>query len=192
MRGNPPSARRRPPARITSAYLRWVTERYLERWATTTSHLRSLLRQRVRRSAAHHEVDPDPWFALVDAEIERLVAARLLDDVRYAEDRARSLNRRGNGGRAVREKLAAKGLRGEVVDQALGKLAEAGADPELEAACVWARKRRLGPWARVPQDDPTQRQRDLARFGRAGFTYELARRILDASDPDELSPGRAR
>lgn len=192
MRSNPSRDRRRPPAPITAVYLRRVTERYLERYATTTTHLRGLLRQRVRRSAAHHEADPEPWLVLVDQEIARLVEAGLLNDARYAEDRARALNRRGNGARVVREKLAAKGLRGDLVDDALQGLAEDGADPELAAACAWARKRKLGPWASARRDDPDQRRRDLQRFGRAGFSYELARRVLDAVDPGELMPDGVR
>lgn len=177
---------RKPPAKITERYLRWVTDRYLSRYATSTSHLRRLLMQRVRRSAAHHEVPIEPLAELVDAEIGRLIRLGLLNDAQFARDRAGALHRRGNGERAIRAKLAAKGLRGVIVDEAIEAL---GGDRELRAACRWARKRRLGPWARERHEDAERRQKELAKFGRAGFSYGIAKRVLDATDPDELEEG---
>ena len=73
-----------------------------------------------------------------------------------------------------------------MVDDALQALAESVGDVELAAACTWARKRRLGPWSREPVTDPDLRRKQLARFGRAGFNYGTAKRVLEASDPDEL------
>ena len=175
---------RKPPAKISERYLRWVTDRYLSRYATTSAHLRRLLMQRVYRSARHHEVPIEPWEALVDEELKRLIRIGLVDDVQFARDRARALHRRGNGERVIRAKLGAKGLRGEVVDDALSALREAVGDPELAAARTWARKRRIGPWAREPVTDPDQKRKQLARFGRAGFSYGIARQVLD-SDPED-------
>lgn len=177
---------RKPPAKITERYLRWVTGRYLERYGTTTNHLRRLLMQRVRRSATHHEMALEPLSELVDAEIVRLVRIGLLDDAAFAMGRVQALHRRGNGSRAIRAKLAAKGLRGEVVDLALESLASEFGDPELAAALNWARKRRLGPWAREQDPDPVLRRKQLARFGRAGFSYGIARRILEATTESEF------
>lgn len=178
--------RRKPPKRITARYLRWHTERYLSRYTTTTSHLKRLLMRRVHRAATYHEVPVEPWEALVDAEIARLVEMGLLDDALFARSKARSLHRRGNPARAIRAKLAAKGLRGQVVDDALEALAASVGDLELAAACTWARKRRLGPWARERSDDRELRQKHLAKFGRAGFSYGVATKVLDAQDPEDL------
>ncbi len=175
----------RPPPRITAALLRRVTARYLARYATTSVHLRRLLMRRVRRAAAFHGEPVAPLAALVDAEIARLVRAGLLCDARYAEDRARALHRRGASARGIRARLAAKGLRGEVVDRALAALRDGCGDPELAAAAAFARRRRMGPWA-AERPGPDERRRQLARLGRAGFSYEVARRVVDAAAPSDL------
>ena len=172
----------KPPARITDRYLRWMTDRYLSRYTTTRSHLRRLMLQRVQRSAAHHGDDLEPLTELVDGELDRLERLGLINDGLFARDRARALHRRGNSARAIRAKLGAKGLRGEVVDDALAALAEEHEDPEWVAACKWARKRRIGPWSRSPVDRELK-QKQLARFGRAGFGYDVARRVLELEDP---------
>ena len=57
---------------------------------------------------------------------------------------------------------------------------------EIEAALRYARRRRLGPY-RVDREIATEnRQRDLASLGRAGFSYDTARRVVDADDPEDL------
>ena len=174
---------RRPPRRISAAYLARVTGFYLERYTTTSRHLKRLLMKRVRRAAAHHGDDVEAGEALVDAEVARLQRMGALNDAAFAASRARSLHRKGKGERAIRSALHAKGLTGAEVDQALERLREEVGDPEWEAARIWARKRRLGPWARQPLDDADQRRKVLAKFGRAGFSYDIARRILALQDP---------
>ncbi len=80
----------------------------------------------------------------------------------------------------------AKGLEGELIDEVLKEELETqdpdDPDVELMAARAYVRRRRLG--LHRPKDERTlRRQRDLAALGRAGFSYEIARRALD-EDPD--------
>lgn len=163
----------KPPRPITAGYLEAVTGFYLERYATSSAHLRRLLLQRARRSVAFHGGDLAEATALVDAEIARLQRLRLLDDARYAADRARALHRRGGGARKIRAALASKGLTAEQIDAALDDVPD-----DWQAALTYARKRRLGPWRGVPLD-PARRTRELGRLGRAGFSWEVARRVVD-------------
>jgi len=53
-----------------------------------------------------------------------------------------------------------------------------GAEPDLAAACRFARRRRLGPYRRGAAD----RQRELAAFARAGFDRRTAERVLACPD----------
>ena len=82
--------------------------------------------------------------------------------------------------------MAAKGVDRESIARALDALAEDSADPELEAALAFARRRRIGPF-RAAQDRAASRAKDLATLGRGGFSFEIARRILDAESPEEIA-----
>lgn len=173
----------RPPTRITTASLQRITERYLDRWANSRAGLRRLLLRKVRDAAAHWGDDPEAGAALVEAELDRLEGLGWLDDRRFAEHRARALHRRGAGSRKVRAALAGKGLDAEDVAAALVALApEDGEDADFVAACTFARKRRLGPWRAAPVDAEGQRK-ELAKLGRAGFDFEVARRVLALERP---------
>lgn len=179
---------KRAPRRITAVYLARVTGHYLERYATTRANLRRLLGQRVRRSAAHHDEPVPPWMKLVDSELDRLERLGLVDDHKFCEDRARRLWRRGTSLRVIRQRLRQKGASGECIDAALDALAAGlDVDPELIAAAQWARKRGLGPWnLKGPEVDREVRRKHLAKFGRAGFSYDIARAVLDAAEAEDL------
>jgi len=74
---------------------------------------------------------------------------------------------------------------GEIVDGALAALAEQAAEPDLAAALAYARRRRIGPYRGGPAD-PAARERELAALGRRGFTYETARRVVEATSIETL------
>ena len=44
---------------------------------------------------------------------------------------------------------------------------------------------RLGPY-RLPEDRKDNRARDLAAMARAGFAYDVAKKVIDAPSPDAL------
>ena len=174
----------KPPRRISAAYLDKVVAHYLNRYATTSAHLRRLLGQRVRRAAAHYDDDVEEGMALVDALIARLLRLGILDDQEWANARASSLHRRGNGTRAICAKLGQKGLDSATIDVALEGLKERHGDPDRKAVWRYARKRALGPYRRVVGDQE-RRRKELARLARAGFSYEVAREVVEASEAPE-------
>lgn len=181
----------RRPRPMTAARVAFAARRYLERYITSSSHLRELLREKVRREARALGTDPEQWYPLVDTEITRLIESGALDDQRFATDRTRSLHRRGSSAHRIRSALRSKGLPSDVITQALGDLSEEHEgsieEPDLAAARTFARKRRLGPFRRSPVDEEG-RKRELGKMVRAGFSWSIARQIVDenpASDAPE-------
>lgn len=176
----------RKPRKITAAYLQRVTDHYFDRYGgTSRANLRRLLMKRVWRSCRHHGVEIASVEPLVDAELDRLERFNYLDDARFAEGRARTLHRRGDGPAKIRSKLAAKGIGREAIDAALAALRDEHANVELSAALVFARKRRVGPWRRNPVDTDGRRK-ELGKLARGGFSWTTARQIVDAETIEEL------
>lgn len=56
---------------------------------------------------------------------------------------------------------------------------------ELAAACALVRRRRLGPY-RPAGTRAAHRQKDLAALARAGFSLDMARKVLAAGNPEAL------
>jgi regulatory protein len=177
--------RAKPPRPITAAYLDKAALDYLGRFASSAENLRRVLGRKVERSArAMDEGEAETLraegAAMIDALIERYRRSGLLDDKLYAEAKSRSLHRRGGSTRAIRAALAARGVEAEAADAALAELADEVGEPDLAAAFALARRRRLGPFR--PKDRAENRDRDLAALGRAGFSYDIARKVVDAED----------
>jgi regulatory protein len=163
---------------------------YLERYAAPSGHLRRVLLRKLERAGPLSEVERVEAARTIGRVIDKLQRLGLLDDRAYAEARVRSLHRRGRGLRAIRHQLAAKGLPTALIEEALAAFCADQPEPDLAAARALARRRRLGPYRPAAQR-AERRDRDLAALARAGFSYELARRIIDASDPEALEAERA-
>jgi regulatory protein len=157
---------------------RWAIH-YLGRYASSAENLRRVLVRRVRR----HMPEKLPQFSpLIDALVTRYCESGLLDDAKYAAGRVQSLHRRGASLKAIRAQLAAKGIASSHIAGAVSELHSDAADPDFAAACVFARRRRLGPYRRAAADHA----RELGAFARAGFNRRVAEAVLAYADPAAL------
>jgi regulatory protein len=179
----PPPRDRKPPRKVTPASLERSALAYLERFAASADSLRRVLLRKVDRSARHHEIDRDQAAGWIEALIERYIGAKLLDDRAYAEARIASLRRQGRSVRAIAQKLSVKGVDRELIDETLAPTRTP--NDELTAAARLAQRRRLGPYR--AGDRAEHRDRDLAVLGRAGFGYEIARKVIQAESPEALT-----
>jgi len=180
-----PKTGQRTPRKATAAYLRNAALYYLDRYASSTANLRRILMAKVERSARAHDTDRAEGAATVDALLADFTRDGVLDDARYAAGRVRALYRRGASTRAIRARLAAKGVVREHIDPAIATLREESHEPDLTAALTFARRRRLGPY-RAQNTRADHRTRDLAALGRQGFAYDVARQVIDTEDVASL------
>jgi regulatory protein len=176
--------KRKQPRKVSPRYLENAALHYLKRYSATVSQLKTVLMRRVDRSLRFHGGERTEAIGWVTALVEKLVRNGLVNDQAYAETKAHSLRASGRSARVIAQKLKLKGVAKEVVDQ---KVAEASAEVSEEAAAlIWARKKRLGPFRRDLKTRPDNRQRDLAAMARAGFSFAMAKKIIDG--PADESP----
>jgi regulatory protein len=114
------------------------------------------------------------WRLVARQVVDSLTKLGAVNDAAFAESRARRLRRTGGSRRAVLAHLGAKGVESETAATAVPEDDTA----ELAAALIFARRRRVGPFATEGGRalDPI---RVMAAFGRAGFGSAVARRVLD-------------
>lgn len=174
---------RRKPRKVSKQHLENVALWYLARYQASARSLERVLMRRVARSSDFHGTDPEEGRSLVSDLIARYRLAGLLDDAAYARARAASLHARGVSLRVIAGRLREKGIEQAEIDDALTALAEEAQDggPDLAAAMRTARRRRLGPWRRREERE-ARREKDLAALARAGFSYDVARQVIDTDD----------
>jgi regulatory protein len=169
---------RKPPRKVTPAYLERAAMAYLERFASSAENLRRVLRRKVEKRCRLRGEDPAEFYEAVDDVVARSLRSGLIDDMRYAEARVASLRRRGGSARAIQAKLAQKGVPKDAIAAAL----EGEVEDETAAAHALARRRKLGPYR--PGERAPYREKDLASMARAGFSYGIAREIIDGEPLD--------
>ena len=176
--------RRRPLKPVTKKYLGNAARYYLEQRATSVAHLRRILTRKAARRLEVHEGDSEEVAGWIEEVLEEMIRLGALNDELFVEQRARSMHRSGRSTRAIRSKLFEKGLGSSAIDVGIASLLEEAPDADWVAACRHARRRGLGPFRRA--DREARPERELASLARAGFSYALARRILESEDREEL------
>ncbi|WP_340314464.1 regulatory protein RecX [Rhizorhabdus argentea] len=148
---------------------------YAARYATTRAKLAAYLRRKLRERGWDGETPPP-----VEALVERFAERGYVDDRAFAAARADSLLRRGYGVRRIGMALRTAGIDAETSAALRGQI-DAGAE---QAAMLYARRKRIGPFARrIP--DVTEKRRWIAAMARAGHPLELVLRVLGAEPEEE-------
>ncbi len=168
-----------------------AAERYLERYAASEGSLVRVLKNALRRAAMDNPefaTDKEGIEALHTAIVgivEKYKKAGILNDKVYAEMKVNSLRRRGLSRTAIEQKLGMKGVSSTIVSSALAQNAEGAPSDEVEfrAALAFAKRKRLGPFGGDNAAD--QRRKDLASLARAGFSYDIARKVMSYSRDDQ-------
>jgi regulatory protein len=171
-------------AHLDEAGLRALGLDYATRYGGTTAAMARILDRRIHRweKAMLGTGEAEPGVIAAEAAALKEAAARVVaslaaigavDDAAFAESRARRLRRSGRSRRAVLAHLGAKGVGASLAGAAVPEDEVA----EFAAALAFARRRRVGPFAR--EGEPENRVRALMAFGRAGFSGATARRALD-------------
>ncbi|UZK67411.1 regulatory protein RecX [Sphingomonas sp. M1-B02] len=163
-----------PP--LTAADLDRFALRYVERYATTRAKLSDYLRRKIRERGWADEKAADTV-----ALAQRMADLGYVNDRLFAESKAGAMGRRGLGARRVSEALRHAGIRTEDAE-AVAPVVEADV---AASAVAFARRKRIGPFAREAADAPLQ-QKHLAAMLRAGHGLTLSRTIVRMAPGDEV------
>jgi len=142
--------------------------------------------RKVYKSVNHHESDREEAEAILDEVLDHLESIGMLNDRAYARSKVKSFVRKGVPTRGIERRLMLKGVDRELIRECLQEAREGDRDLDLLAACTYVRKRRLGPYRFDPIKREDYRVKDLAKMGRAGFSYGIAKRLLALDGPDDV------
>lgn len=175
------------PRKMTRERVLNIARFHMERYSCTADHLKRVLTRRVDRALKVHGGDRAAALEWVDAAVQALQRAGVLNDARFALALATALRRKGRTPARIQMALRAKGVPRDQIAEALRESAGPGDEGDAYAgALAYIRRRRLGPFRpkdRIKSDPQEARrlaQKDLAAVVRAGFSLDIARRVLAA------------
>ena len=164
---------------------------YLGRYATSQHRLKEVLGRFAMRKLDKH--DTDEVAAAIRTTISRCQTLGYLDDAAFAQSQARSHRQQGRSQLGIRQRLRQHRLDDTLVDAALDAADQHTANGELLAACLFARRRRLGPFYRGHLDSLAdhqtvmrRQQRQIGSMARAGFAFSISKTVIGLEDMDAL------
>lgn len=170
------------PKKLTQKRLYNIALYYLSRYESTTEKLRAVLERRIYKVERDGGDVPPETGQWIDSVIEEMVRLGYIDNRRYAENTFRHLSESGKSVRTITNKLKTAGLTDELIEDIFEAQDLSTGEMDLEAARKLVKKRKLGIW-RPKEQRQEMYQKDLAVLGRAGFSYETARKALENEDP---------
>lgn len=190
----PKQKKQKRPKKITPDYLYNSGLYYLQHYTASKRHFHSVMLNKVKRSIAFHGTptleETLPW---IDDLVIQFETDGFLNDAAYTRGMVTSLRRRGLAGRAIFMRLKTKGVETALVQQMLTEYDQHNTNTETTgdyaAALTFARRKKLGAHAKEPLDwqDQKAMRRALSAFARAGFSYEIAQKVLSLSDESDIA-----
>jgi regulatory protein len=176
------------PKQITETYLYNSGLYYLQRYAASSARFRTVMSRKIDRSCRHHpEQNRDECSRMLDRTILKFQELGYLNDGNYTRMKISSLLGRGLSRKMVMMKLQHAGIAGTQIDAALDAYLQenetTAEDTEMTAALKLARKKRVGPYAQGKDYD---RNKAIAAFARAGFSFDVIRKVLDLPPGEDI------
>lgn len=185
----PPSGnynRKKKPKEITPTYLHNAGLYYLEHFSTSKMHFKEVMMRKVKRSClCHKHQNYNSCVKMVDELADKFEKCGLLDDKVYASAMISSMRRKGLSRQSIKAKMRSKGICLDMVAQILENMDdhyhESENEAEIAAAIKFACRKKIGPYFCGTNQNA---QKSLGIFSRAGFSYDVAKHVMDIISED--------
>lgn len=170
---------KRTPKVPTKARLNNIALYYLERFETSKDNLRNVLRRRIDKYAFFDkEYNKEQAYLWADEVVEECEKKKFVCDERFAEFKINSYLRAGKPKRYIEQKLKQKGIDEKIVS----KIFDESEYDEFEVAFNFAKKKKIGPFRKDEKIRDEFYQKDLGTLVRAGFSFDIAKDVLDSTN----------
>ena len=115
---------------------------------------------------------------LIDTILNNLESNKLINDEMYSDSKARMMLRRGYSVNKINQSLKNKGIKYEYIKKSLDKIKSNNIEPDFVSALKLCKRRRVGPM-RPSANRELFYKKDMGILARAGFSYDMSKRILE-------------
>ena len=150
---------------------------YLDKYSPSKQQLRTYLFKKFLKKNLKIS-NKKELFNLIDIVISTLVDQKLVSDKYYSDAKTKSFLRRGYSLNKIRYSLIKKGINEKYIRASISKIKENESDPDFFSAIKLCKRRRIGP-SREESNRILFYKKDISILSRAGFSYEISKKILE-------------
>ena len=159
--------------------LRDLAYSYLEKYSPSKQQLKIYLMKKYLLKFSGSSTKKE-ITRLINEIIDNLEKNKLLNDELYADSKSRMLLKRGYSLNKINQSLRTKGIDSDFIKKSIDKIKENKIDPDFISALKLCKRRRIGA-IRPDANRTLFYKKDMGVLARAGFSYELSKRILELS-----------
>ena len=146
---------------------------YLSKYNTSKKNLDRILHNKVRRMNLNKK-DKYTLYSSIASILTDLEINKLIDDKNFTQSKIHSLSLQGKSKISIISYLMQKSIEKNIIEETFENLELKNPNWETESAKIFARKKGL----RMRYS--SNFKRDLAKMARAGFNYNLSKKILES------------
>ena len=146
---------------------------YLSKYNTSKKNLDRILHNKVRRMNLNKK-DKYTLYGSIASILTDLEINKLIDDKNFTQSKIYSLSLQGKSKISIISYLVQKSIEKNLIEETFKNLELKNPNWETESAKIFARKKGL----RMRYS--SNFKRDLAKMARAGFNYNLSKKILES------------
>ena len=160
-----------------TTHLKDLAYSYLEKYSPSKQQLKVFLMKKVlikfKSSRSKKEISD-----LIEKVIINLEQNKFLNDELYSDSKSRTLLRRGYSLNKINQSLRMKGIDQKYIKKSIDKIKNKEIEPDFVSALKLCKKRRIGA-IRPNANRELFYKKDMGVLARAGFNYDLSKRVLN-------------
>ncbi len=143
---------------------------YLSKYDSSKNNLSNVLKRKIFRLNIKG-YEKSKLINNLDTIVLKLEKSQLIDDKKYTNSKISSLSRAGKSKNYISNYLIKKGINKIEIQNNLKKFQEINNDWQLTSAKLFAKKKRL-------LESNLSYEKKLAKMARAGFSYDICKKII--------------
>jgi len=161
--------------KISERYLRNAGQYYLNRFPASSKHFEIIMTRKIDKSCRDHpDQDRQPWIDHVrEVVVPYFEKLGFLNDEMLAKGFFNSFKNKGFSKAKIKSRMIQKSIPSELVDS----LFLTGFN-DKDAVIKFAQKKKIGVYRLTPYADFNDKQKDLGKLARAGFSYDVAMSVF--------------
>ena len=143
---------------------------YLSKYSSSKKNLEYILKKKIRRISDEKKIRFQ-LYNEIKIIIDKLERLKLINDTIYTESKINALLNQVKSKNYIKQYLIRKGVSNKIADEQISLFYEKNQNLEKENALKFAKKKNL-------INDKKDYEKKLAKMARAGFSYEISKKIL--------------
>ena len=144
---------------------------YLSKYSSSKKNLERILKKKIRLM----KIEKKEKFILynsIDQVMLNLEKNKYIDDNNYAISKIRLFAMQGKSKGFIKSYLIQKGIEKNILNNSLDQFEEENPEWEKKSAKIFVRKKKL-------ENSNENKQKNLSKMARAGFSYDISKEILE-------------